>query len=70
VSFCVVLRRVAYPGRWVKRDTLLARGVTKSAAERLADEYRATGWRVDVLKGEPPAGILVPAPTRRTWKDV
>lgn len=60
--YSVVLKRVPYAGRWVRRDTLLARDVSRDEARSLASEYRATGWKVDVFPGEPPRGVYVPVP--------
>lgn len=69
-SYSVVLKRVPYAGRWVRRDTLLARDVSKDEARVLASEYRATGWKVDVFQGDPPRDVYVPVPvpTKQTNK--
>lgn len=59
-TYCVVLKRVPFPGRWVKRNTLLAHDLTRDAARKLSHEYRATGWGVEVVRGAAPLDVYVP----------
>lgn len=59
-TFSVILRGVTYGPRSRKRDTLLAVVRTRTEADAIVAEYRATGWTVDVTEGALPSSVHVP----------
>jgi len=58
-DWSVVIGRVQF-GNGKKKDMVLAEGVSKNEAERIAHEYTATGHKATVIRKE-----LV---SKRTWK--